>query len=133
MLGYTEDEVKNEFSEWRRLVHPEDLENAEAAVADFIDGKTSTYSVQHRMLARDGSWRGMLTKGAIVARDNEGNAARTIGTHTDIDRQKKLELALSESDQRFRGAFGTAAIGMALVGLQGEWLEVNRALLDMLG
>lgn len=133
MLGYTEDEVKNEFSEWRRLVHPEDLENAEAAVADFIDGKTSTYSVQHRMLARDGSWRWILSRGAIVARDNEGNAARTIGTHTDIDRQKKLELALGESDQRFRGAFGTAAIGMALVGLQGEWLEVNQALLDMLG
>jgi PAS domain S-box-containing protein len=119
MLGYAEDEIKNEFSEWQRLVHPQDLARAEAAVADFVSGKTRNFSLEHRLKCRDGSWRWILGSGAIISRTANGEPARTIGTHTDIHRQKSLELALSESDQRFRGAFESAAVGMALVGLAG--------------
>ena len=39
----------------------------------------------------------------------------------------------AESETRFRGAFETSAIGMALVSLEGGWLEVNKSLLNMLG
>ncbi len=132
MLGYADDEIRNDFAEWQRLLHPLDRERAESAVADFISGKTQYFSLEHRLKTREGGWRWILGRGAIISRTEDGRTARTIGTHTDIDRQKTLELALSESDQRFRGAFETAAVGMALVGLQGEWLEVNQALLDML-
>lgn len=40
---------------------------------------------------------------------------------------------LEESEQRFRSAFNYAAIGMALVAPTGRWLEVNRALCQLLG
>lgn len=132
MLGYADDEIRNEFAEWRRLVHPLDLDRAESAINDFMSGKSKNFSLEHRLKTRDGHWHWILGRGAIISRTEDGKPARTIGTHTDIHRQKTLELALSESDQRFRGAFETAAIGMALVGLAGEWLEVNQALLDML-
>lgn len=133
MLGYAEDEIKNDFSEWRRLLHPFDLERAESAVTDFMSGKTRYFSLEHRLKTCDGRWRWILSRGAIISRTEDGMPARTIGTHTDIDLQKNLELALVESDQRFRGAFETAAVGMALVGLSGEFLEVNQSLLAMLG
>ena len=42
-------------------------------------------------------------------------------------------MALQQSEERFRNAFDTAAIGMAIVGLDGRWLEVNGALCRMLG
>jgi len=132
MLGYADDEIKNDFSQWRGLLHPLDKERAEAAIGDFVAGKTRTYSLEHRLRTRDGQWRWILTKGDVISRTEDGQPARTIGTHTDITAQKSLELALTESDQRFRGAFETAAMGMALVGLAGEWMEVNQALLDML-
>ncbi|CAA9564811.1 MAG: diguanylate cyclase/phosphodiesterase (GGDEF & EAL domains) with PAS/PAC sensor(s) [uncultured Thermomicrobiales bacterium] len=38
-----------------------------------------------------------------------------------------------EGEEHFRGAFAHAAIGMALVGLDGRWLRVNRALCALLG
>lgn len=41
--------------------------------------------------------------------------------------------ALQESEERFRNAFDYAAIGMALVGLDGKWLKVNRSLCEILG
>ncbi len=43
------------------------------------------------------------------------------------------QLAHQEGEARFEIAFESAAIGMALVGLSGHWLEVNEALLEMLG
>jgi PAS domain S-box-containing protein len=40
---------------------------------------------------------------------------------------------LERSEQRFRNAFDHAGIGMALVGLDGRWLQVNRGLSRILG
>jgi len=40
---------------------------------------------------------------------------------------------MRESEERFRSAFESAAIGMALVGLDGRWMEVNDAVCELLG
>jgi len=42
-------------------------------------------------------------------------------------------MALREPQQRFRNAFENAPIGMALAGLDGRFLDVNRALCQLLG
>ncbi|HEY1264212.1 MAG TPA: PAS domain S-box protein, partial [Terriglobales bacterium] len=47
--------------------------------------------------------------------------------------QSILERALHESNERFRGAFEYAGMAMAVVGVEGEFLQVNRALCDFLG
>lgn len=43
------------------------------------------------------------------------------------------QLALRESDERFRGAFEAAAIGFALVEIDGHFRTTNRSLSEMLG
>ena len=47
--------------------------------------------------------------------------------------QAKYLRELEESEQRFRSAFNDASIGMALVSPDGQWLQVNRALVRILG
>lgn len=56
-----------------------------------------------------------------------------LSINRDITERKRIEEAQKESEQRFRGAFGNAAIGMALVSIEGRWMEVNRALCQILG
>ncbi len=56
----------------------------------------------------------------------------------DLARQHALEVqqhmeALRASEERFRSAFDNATIGMAVVSLQGRWLQVNRSLCDIIG
>ena len=46
---------------------------------------------------------------------------------------EQQNVALSEGERRFRLTIEAAPIGMAIVGLDGRWLEVNNALCDMLG
>jgi two-component system sensor histidine kinase/response regulator len=43
------------------------------------------------------------------------------------------DAALQESEERFRQAFEFAGIGMAIVGLDGRWLRVNRAICEIVG
>ena len=47
-----------------------------------------------------------------------------------LDRTDQL---LREADERFRGAFDSSAIGMALVSPEGRFVEVNRSLCELVG
>ena len=51
----------------------------------------------------------------------------------DIEARKHVEEVLRESEERYRGHFEQAAIGIAYVGLDGRWLRVNRRLCDIVG
>lgn len=51
----------------------------------------------------------------------------------EIIERKLVEEALRESEERFRNAFDYAAIGMALVALDGRWVQVNRSLCEIVG
>jgi diguanylate cyclase (GGDEF)-like protein/PAS domain S-box-containing protein len=133
MLGYTPDEFSPHISEWSDRIHPDDRQQVFSDIDALLDGSQPEYRNEHRMLCKDGSWKWILDRGTVIERDEQGNPLRAIGTHTDISGRKEIEITLRISEERFRNAFDTAAIGMALVGLDGSWLEANPACCEMLG
>ena len=54
-------------------------------------------------------------------------------TVTDVSGNKKAEAELLESEKKFRSIFEQAAMGVARLGLDGAWLEVNQKLCTILG
>ena len=50
-----------------------------------------------------------------------------------IGEQERIKKALAESEEHFRNAFDYAAIGMALVAPEGNWLRVNRSFCEIVG
>ena len=52
---------------------------------------------------------------------------------TDVTEQKEGERTVRESEARFRGTFENAAVGIAHVGLDGQWLRVNDRLSEIVG
>ncbi|HEX7731956.1 MAG TPA: EAL domain-containing protein [Rhodanobacter sp.] len=65
--------------------------------------------------------------------DDAGRVRGVIAVFTDITERHALELQLRESEQRFFQAFQHAAIGMALIHPDGQFMRVNAALCAMLG
>jgi PAS domain S-box-containing protein len=51
----------------------------------------------------------------------------------DITDQKQAELALKDSERRFRTVFELAPVGMSMTGADGRFIEVNKAFCEMLG
>jgi PAS domain S-box-containing protein len=70
---------------------------------------------------------------ASLIRDAYDNPVEILGVTRDITERKKTEEALRISEERFRSAFEDAAIGMALVGIHGQFLQVNHTLCEILG
>lgn len=51
----------------------------------------------------------------------------------EVQARKRIQRHLLDSEARFRAAFEDAAIGMALIRPNGQWLKMNAVLLKMLG
>jgi PAS domain S-box-containing protein len=91
ILGYTDKEIPNDLDAWVTYVHPEDRQRVMDAAQAHLDGKTSQYICEHRMLHKDGSIRWILCRG-IATRDVDGKAIRMFGTDMDITERKTAEL-----------------------------------------
>ncbi len=96
MLGYGAHELREGFADWQRLLHPDDLNAALAAVQAYLGGAaaaqgSTAYTNEFRMRCRDGSWKWILARGMVVRRDPAGKPLRMVGTHTDISDRKAME------------------------------------------
>ncbi len=70
---------------------------------------------------------------AAPLRDEDGTVIGATSIARDVTDQHRLEVDLERSEARFRDTFDEAPIGVALVGPNGRWLEVNRAMCEILG
>jgi|GEM_PF-1700877 len=65
--------------------------------------------------------------------DVNGDITQIVVLFSDITERKQREIALLESEKRFRDFMEFAAIGMVIIALDGRLLKVNQALCRMLG
>jgi PAS domain S-box-containing protein len=96
MLGYEEDELTNDIETWERLVHPDDFKNAEIDILNNHRGITKYYENIHRLKHKDGHWVWILDRGKTFF-DEQETPVRMLGFHTDITKQKELEISLKNS------------------------------------
>ena len=119
------------YREHFNVIHPEDRvqlqENLHRAI---LEG--TSYQMDLRIMEGDRIGRYLEARGEAV-RDERGSVIHLRGTVLDITERKRTVLALSDSEERFRTSFDYAGIGMAIVGLDGRWLKVNRAVCEILG
>ncbi len=101
MLGYEPDEFPGSFDSWRHLIHPEDRGPAEQAVQRAIE-EHSPFAIEFRFQAKNGDWRWILGRGKVVESDPTGKAVRVAGSHSDITEHKQAQIALRESEQKYR-------------------------------
>jgi len=88
-------------SDWRRLIHPDDLPGYIAAYIEHVRGETARFALDYRYRGRDGSWRWARQRGMAI-RDAKGRAVRVVGSVGDVTELKRTEQALRESEARFR-------------------------------
>ncbi|MEM7761630.1 MAG: PAS domain S-box protein, partial [Cyanobacteria bacterium P01_A01_bin.40] len=76
---------------------------------------------------------GSIRHWTIEEQNFASSLAHTISLAIEVRDRATVEAQLRESESSFHGAFDYAAIGMAIVSLDGNWLQVNHSLCEMIG
>nr|WP_225444782.1 EAL domain-containing protein [Pseudomarimonas arenosa] len=91
MYGYSSEDIEPSPDSFDRLTHPDDVAAMQADREAHWHGETDSYVNEHRIRCKDGSWKWVLSRGAVVSRDGDGSPLRMVGTHTDISARKEIE------------------------------------------
>ena len=128
VVGWTPDELIGTRS--LDLAHPDYVAQVLSATTQVNAGGMVTGRLQVR--CKDGSYRWMLRTMRPLLNDDGEVIARVSGWH-DVEREVEAEQALQASEEQFRLAMDTSAIGMFFADDEGRFLRVNPALCRMLG
>ena len=132
MFGWSDREVRGTY--WLHLpfIVPEDLPLFREGLFRLIDGSRDREICTHRNLTASGQiiyceWY------HSVLRDEDDNVISILSLGQDVSDRKQAEIALSESEARFRIAFEQSPIGMILKSLDGTPIRINQAYRNLLG
>ncbi len=128
------------------MLAPSELANDVVGLLERVRRGERVEGYETTRLTKDGC-RIDISLGTSPVLDAAGNVVAVSSIARDVTERKRAERqlraatetaegansALRESEERFRGAFNGASIGMALVSPEGRFLQVNRALCGMLG
>jgi PAS domain S-box-containing protein len=130
MHGYSSDELLK--MRWQEVTHADDVATDESAMRKLIAGDVDSIQLEKRYVHKDGHlvW-GHLSVSTV--RGNDGAPLHFVAQIQDITERRHADEALRQSQEQFRNAFSSAAIGMALVAPTGRYLQVNDALCDIVG
>jgi PAS domain S-box-containing protein len=124
-LGLTRDELIGQ--PYRTLVHPDDLAATERQLQALTVPGGAVSGFENRFRTARNGYRWLRWNATT---DDDGTVFCIV---RDVTRERAADAALRESEERFRLAMEHAPIGLALVALDGTWIDVNDALCDIVG
>ncbi|MCL4873930.1 PAS domain S-box protein [bacterium] len=119
------------FRDFIVFVHPADREELERKVMEAL--RTGMhYTHEHRIIRTDGAER-IVHEEAEVEKDESGNPVRMSGTVQDITEHRRAEMALAESELRYRTLIESLQEGIIALDERASIIYVNLRMAEMLG
>ncbi|MBI4624943.1 MAG: PAS domain S-box protein [Verrucomicrobia bacterium] len=133
MFGYSKEETVPGIESWVAFIHPDDSERVLAGIHAAIDGGRRHWSDEYRFRRRDGQYAQIFDRGFVVW-DAKGKGIRMIGAMTDITARKQAEVALQQSEERYRLLFDDNPLPMFLHDVESpRLLAVNESAVQLYG
>jgi PAS domain S-box-containing protein len=124
------DSIKN-IQDWSNFIHPLDKEKITALIDHYINSAEETdFDFEYRFRKEDGTYAYICDKGYII-RNTQGKAIRMIGAAQNITERKQTELAIKESEQRYKNFVQRSTEGIWRIELN-EILNITAPLEEMI-
>lgn len=132
ILGYSPENIVNNNTAWSDRIHPDDLDRVMAAQEAYLTQQSPAYGVEYRLRCKDGSYKWVMSQMKALW-DEHNRPIRLIGSMGDISDRRSAELALRDSEERFRVLATAAPVGIFQTDPEGACLFVNDRWLELTG
>lgn len=124
IFGVTCDNLQAQGEDFYAYVHPEDRSRV-LKKATYAKENHVPYRDEYRVLRKDGVTRWVSATGTFLY-SVKGDAVRMLGALVDITERKRVEEALSKSEERFSRAFRESPVALTLTGTRDDrYIDVN--------
>ena len=127
VLGYTPSELIG--SSFADFIYQEDLQSATEGFMNTLSGNSETG--EFRVVTKSGEVRWVRSSNHPVF--EEDRVIGVTGVITDITERKRAEEALRESEEKMRITFESIGDAVAVIDLEGRFVQVNEAAARMSG
>ncbi len=83
MLDYDSADATGTIEDFRKLIHPDDMDSVWNHIERFLSGESSEYDQEFRMQHKSGQWVWVQGRAKALF-DSSGKPYRMVGAHTDI-------------------------------------------------
>ncbi|MBI4997895.1 MAG: PAS domain-containing protein [Rhodocyclales bacterium] len=134
MLGFRPGDFPATFDGWSSLLHPDDAPLIARHLSENASGGPDRFEHELRLRHRNGGWRWIHIFGSVAERDGGGMPVRLVGVNVDITERRAADLALQESEARFRAIFDSVQEGIFIHDIDtSAILATNRRACEMFG
>ncbi len=129
IMGYAREEFLSPDFDFMDLIAPESRKLVGANFKRHLSGEEID-PYEYNLINKDGDEIETIITSRLI--HYEGESA-LLGIVTDISQLKQVERDLRSSEEQFRQAFQNSPIGMALCNMDGSFVQINPAYLQMIG
>lgn len=116
------------------LYHPDEQETIAKHLEDVSKSNDPHgVAVEYRFHHKDGHWIWCYSRDSVYIRDDQGTPKLLLGSFFDISDLKEREIKINQLAKDFETTFEQAAVGIAHVSINGEWIKANQRLCSILG
>jgi PAS domain S-box-containing protein len=133
MLGLPAVDTYPRYDDWLGRMHPDDREKLQPIYDRVLSGKEERIDLVFRTRRADGSWMWVRARAKVSARKEGGEPTRFSGTITDVHQGMVAQVALRESEARFRTLTDSAPVGIFQTDASGKNVFLNPAGATMSG
>lgn len=98
---------------------------------EYAISNSKKFDGHYLIITASGKEKWFRSVGVPVLKD--GKCIKIYGIFQDVDFQKKAQLELKQKELKFRKTFINAPNGVALISLQGDWIQVNPQISKIFG
>ena len=133
LTGYRRNELMDDAKvTYSDLIHPDDRDMVWREVQDAIN-ENRHFTLQYRIITAEGEEKWVWERGRLVRLD-DGSADSLEGFVTDVSYRMRAELALQESEERFRLAFHTSPDAISITRMaDGRYVDINEGFMQLTG
>lgn len=129
-IGYTQEQLAEKA--WTDITHPDDLQLGVSERKQVLSGQLDSYSVEKRFIRQDNQ----IVHGKIsfrALRNADGAVENLLVLVEDISKQKLVQEALRQSEDRLRSYFDAGMIGMAITLPEKGFVQFNDKFCQIVG